>query len=365
MNQSLRAIIIQIIDPGQDRAEAEKESAELIRLIDTLRGIVVVKVLQKRGRPSASTYLGSGKAKEVAQLVHDLKVDVVVANAMIKPTQLHNLRKIIPATVWDRVDVILKIFEHHAHSQEAKWQVELARLKHEFPRLYGKGIDLSQIVGGKKGYTRGPGEKLLELQKRHLRRKIDTLEKKLENLKVVRSTQREARQRKNFFSVAIVGYTNAGKSSLLFALTKKKNVYIADELFATLDTRIGKLFLDDWRLQVIVSDTIGFIQNLPPHLISSFLATLEEVKQSDLILHVVDVSETDIERKLHTVHEILDRIETGGKAVEYVFNKTDRLSSKLQRKVLREFHYLKPVLVSAATGDGLAELKQRIKKYVK
>ncbi len=363
-SEPLRVIIIQIIDPAENRFQAEQEGAELVRLIDTLRGMVVVKILQKRGRPSANMYLGSGKAHEVAGLAKHLRADVVIANAMLKPTQLHNLRRIIPVPVWDRVDVILKIFEHHAQTQEAKWQVELARLRHEFPRLYGKGIDLSQIVGGKKGYTRGPGEKLLELQKRHLRRRIDTLEKKLENLKKVRATQREARTRQNFFNVAIVGYTNAGKSSLLVALTKKRNVYVADELFATLDTRIGTLYLGDWRQKVIVSDTIGFLRALPPHLISSFLATLEEAVQADLLVHVVDASDPEAIEKAEVVGQILATLGIGEKPTLYVLNKIDVAHPDHLQSLRNFFVEHKLFAVSTRTGEGLEPLKEEIRKMV-
>lgn len=358
----LRAIIIDIIPPDANRSEAEQECEEMVRLVSTLQGIVIVKVLQKRGRPSASTFLGQGKVIEVSQLVEDLKIDVVICNQILKPSQLNNLLKIIPSKIWDRVDVILQIFERHAHTQEAKLQVALARLKNEFPRLYGKGIELSQIVGGKRGYTRGPGEKLLEQQKRHLRRQIDQLEKKIENLKRVRETQREQRQRKNFVHIALVGYTNSGKSSLLVALTKKKNIYIADELFATLDTRIGHLYLPDIHLKVVVSDTIGFIQYLPPQLISSFLATLEETQHADILMHVIDGSEPTIERHIQVVHNILQELGCNEKPIINILNKTDLLSEKQRELLCQRLSYLYPVCISATLREGLDCLKQKIQK---
>jgi GTP-binding protein HflX len=358
----LRAIIIDVIDPSKHREEAEKDCAEMVRLVDTLQGIVVVKIIQKRGRPSASTFLGTGKTEEVATLVQQLHIDVVICNQILKPTQINNLQQIIPCSVWDRVDVILQIFERHAHTQEAKLQVQLARLKNEFPRLYGKGIELSQIVGGKKGYTRGPGEKLLEQRKRHLRRQIDQVEKKIAGLKQVRATQREQRQRKNFISLALVGYTNSGKSSLLVALTKKKNIYIADELFATLDTRIGHLYFPQIKKKAIISDTIGFIQHLPPQLISSFLATLEETRYADILLHVIDASTPDIGQHLATVHEILQELGCNEKPVIYVLNKCDLLSQEQRERIQKEFYALHPLLISAKTKEGLELLKTKIQK---
>ncbi len=359
---NLRAIIINIISPQADREQSEKECAELARLLHTLRGIVVVKVLQKRGRPSAKMFLGTGKADEVAALVQELNIDVVVANSPLKPTQINNLNKVIPCEVWDRTDVILKIFERHAVSQESKWQVALAQYKNEFPRLYGKGIEMSQIVGGQKGYTRGPGEKLLEQRKRHFRARIDQLEKKIQQLQVVNRTQREVRKRKNLLHLALVGYTNSGKSSLLVALTNKKNIYIADELFATLDTRIGSLYLPGLQQKVLISDTIGFIQQLPPHLISSFLTTLQDVREADILLHIIDSAEENILHKVHVVRTILTELHCDHKPVLYIFNKTDLLNSAQQRALKRNFKDLQPILLSAKDRDGLDKLKQEIEK---
>lgn len=294
-----KAIVVNIIPPDRDKKKAYQEFEELIRLVETYGGIVILKILQKRSRPSAKTFLGEGKAQEVAKLVKDLKADIVIVNDFLRPNQSNNLVNLIPCEVLDRFELILLIFEKHATSPEAKLQIELMRMKYEFPKLFGRGAFLAQQRGGARA-ARGPGEKLLEFQRRHLKQRIQTLEEKLEQFVKIRRQQRDRRKRQNFFTVAIVGYTNSGKSTLLRALTKKQNIRVEDKLFSTLDTRLGEIYVPPNGIsppRILISDTIGFMQNLPPLLFSTFIATLEEVKEADIILHVIDIADPKREQK--------------------------------------------------------------------
>jgi len=357
----IKAILIDVVPKEIPRTTAEKNLQELSRLVETYGGVVIVQIIQKRGRPSSKTYLGTGKAIEAAEIAKVKDVDVVIVNGMLKPHQIQHLYKLFDVPVWDRVDIILKIFEKHAKTEEARMQIELAKLHHEVPKLYGQGVKLSRLGGGIG--TRGPGEQLLESKKRHLRARIKEIEKKLDVIKTVRAGQRYMRKRKNLKTAALVGYTNSGKSTLLQALTKKKNVYIANELFATLDTKIGDLWLPNKREQILIADTIGFIQDLPPFLIKSFLATLEEVQEADLLLHVIDASDDEIENKIKVVEQILEDLGCGDKKQIYVLNKVDLADSKIKlpAKLKGKKNIVK---VSAIEKTGLDDLKQKIENII-
>jgi GTP-binding protein HflX len=362
----LKAVLIDVIPKNESRTSAEKNLDELSRLVETYGGIVIVKVIQKRGRPSMKTYLGTGKVLEVLQTAEEKGADLIIVNGMLKPNQVQYLYSIFNIPVWDRIDIILKIFDKHAKTEEAKLQIELARLKHEFPKLYGQGVKLSRLGGGIA--TRGPGEKLLETKKRHLRARIKEIEKKLSTIKKVRKSQRKIRKRKNLCTIALVGYTNSGKTTLLKTLTHKKNLYIADELFATLDTKIGDMWLPDIQEKVLIADTIGFIRDLPPFLIKSFLATLEEVKEADLLLHVIDVTDPDIFEKIKIVENILKELGCADKQKIYVFNKIDLVDENLLNKLRqnkRNFKKYNPVFISAYQNKGINELKKQISKILK
>jgi len=350
-----RAILIDIIPKEESKLKAEKDLKELSRLVNTYGGIVIVNVIQKRGRPSAKTYLGTGKAIEVTEIAQEEKADMVIVNGMLKPNQVQYLNAIFNVPVWDRVDLILKIFDKHAKTEEAKLQIKLARLKHEFPKLYGQGTKLSRLGGGIA--TRGPGEKILETKKRHLRSQIKEIEKKLAKIRKTHKNQRKMRRRKGLKTIALVGYTNSGKSTLLKALTNKQNVYIADELFATLDSKIGDLWLPNIQEKVLIADTIGFIQNLPPFLINSFMATLDEVSEADLLLHVIDASDKEIVDKIEVVEDILKDLKCSHKPQIYVFNKID-IEKNRQENIIRE----NSIQISARTGEGIEELKEIIEK---
>lgn len=391
-----RAILVDVIPHHTDRTVALQQFHELARLVTTYGGVVIIKMVQKRGRPSGKTYLGTGKAEEVAHLAVEHCADVVIVNNFLKPTQANNLRDIFeqhakrrwqnhrfedqyvrymhgkfreqPCEIWDRFDIIIKIFEKHAQTDEAKLQVELARLKYELPRQRGAGGEqLSRLGKGKGSGSRGPGEQATELWKRHFRRQIDTIEKKLARMRVIREQQRQRRARQGLPLVSLVGYTNSGKSTLLRALTRKKNVLVADKYFATLDTRIGQLFLPSIQKIVLAADTIGFIENLPPVLISSFLATLEEVQKSDLLLHIIDANDPHLERKLHVVNDILEKLHCTEKPQILVLNKIDTMDEKKKNKIsayIEKLMQKRVVSISAEQGSGLDNLKQEIAGHV-
>jgi len=234
LKKSLRAIILSVVPKEKDRQEAEDELFEIKNLIKTASGVTVLKVIQKRGRPSAKTYLGEGKILEAAQDSKELDADIVIVNSILKPNQIKHLTKIFDIEVWDRVDLILKIFNKHAKGELAKLEIQLAELKYAIPKLYGKGVEMSRLAGGIG--TRGPGEQSLEYKKRYIRKRIKVIEKKIETIKKVRSSQRKQRKRKGLPVVSLVGYTNAGKTSLL-QVYKKENL---DELIGRIESEIEK-----------------------------------------------------------------------------------------------------------------------------
>lgn len=338
-----RAIVVDIISPETSKEEALARFEELENLMKTYGGIVVMQTIQKRSSPDYETYIGSGKVAEIAEMAEELNANLLIINNLLKPRQIFKLNEVFrkrkqekeggtgddAMKVWDRVDLILKIFDKHAQTTEAKLQIELASIKHMGPRIFGMGIELSQQAGAM-GVRAGAGETNVEMMKRHLQKQELNLRKKLEHYNQIREGHRLRRRKHNYKTAALVGYTNAGKSSLLNALTKKE-AYVADQLFATLDTRVGKLFIrpktDSVNFnpgrEVLVSDTIGFIQDLPPELIDAFKSTLAETVDADLILHVIDVRDPQIEMKIRVVEDILKQLGAGDKDKIYVFNKID------------------------------------------
>ncbi len=354
-----KVILVDVIPKETSRKTAEKNLDELSLLIETYGGMVIVKIIQKRGRPSMKTYLGTGKALEVNEIAEAEKADLIIINGLLKPNQVQYLFTIFKIPVWDRIDVILKIFDKHAKTDEAKMQIELARLKHEFPKLYGQGTRLSRLGGGIA--TRGPGEKYLETKKRHLRARIKEIEKKLAVIKKVHNKQRQVRKRKNLSTAALVGYTNSGKTTLLQTLTHKKNLYIADELFATLDTKIGDMWLPEIQEKILIADTIGFIRDLPPFLINSFLATLDEVRNADILLHVIDVSDPDITNKIEVVEKILKELDCEDKKKLYIFNKIDLIKdASILVELKQKYNKFDPIFISAKNEKGMDDLKKAL-----
>ncbi|MBM3204652.1 GTPase HflX [Candidatus Uhrbacteria bacterium] len=355
-----RAILIDVIPLQMDKPTAERRLGELDLLTKTYGGITVVKILQRRTRPDYRTFVGSGKLNELFAFAKQEKVEVLIVNNLLKPKQLFEIEELarkakIPIKVWDRVDLILKIFDKHAKTAEAKLQIKLAAIRHMGPRIFGMGMELMQQAGGT-GTRGGQGETNTEIMKRHLAEQEKQVKKELERVARSRANHRLRRDRIGLKTVSIVGYTNAGKSSLLRALTNK-DAYVADELFATLDTRIGKM--SD---HILLSDTIGFIQDLPPQLIDAFRSTLDETIDADLILHVIDASDPWMKDKIVEVESILKQLHVQDKPVIYVFNKMDQAKKVPKTRLRWEFKYEKPVFVSALKKMGLEELKKKIAK---
>lgn len=366
----LPVVIIDVVSKDVSQADAYDRLIELENLVNTFGGLVVVKKVQRRGMPDYSTFVGAGKIKEIIDDGKALGAKLVIVNNILKPGQVYRLGEALRKAkmeAWDRVDLILKIFSKHAKSAEAKLQIELAAIRHTGPRIFGLGLDLSRQGGGIG--TSGIGETNIERMKRHLKEHEHRLVLKLRHLEQVRTQHREHRRRLDLLSVAIVGYTNAGKSSLLRAVTKK-DVYVANQLFATLDTRIGQLYLpnDDKEAPgkvVMLSDTIGFIRDLPPSLIKSFKSTLEEAIHADVILHVVDYSDPKMIEKIAIVDEILADLEVSEKPQILVFNKFDLASPFSQKEILKQYQDRHPVFVSALDKEGLDQLKTAISDQLK
>ena len=352
----MRAIVVDVIPKNKPLSEARKDLEEISRLVETYGGAVIVKIIQKRGRPSAKTFVGTGKAEEIKNIAAELKADVAIFNNILKPNQVKYLDEILDVEIWDRIDTILKIFEKHADTSEAKLQIQLARLKHSFPKLYGKGIDLAQQAGIK-GLRAGPGEKLLEVKKRHIRRLIKELEYKLAGMRAVRIEQRAIHKRKGMPVIALIGYTNSGKSTLIKALTGK-NVKSADQLFTTLDTRIGHIWSNRIKSNLLIADTIGFIRNMPPFLIESFYATLEIVREADILAHVIDIIDPDMEEKINVVENVLKELNVFNKPKIYIFNKIDNWRKADGCTELRlKYKKFNPIFISAEKGTGLKKLQ--------
>lgn len=334
------------------------ESLEELRLLAESAGVNVLALVEgKRQRPDAATFAGSGKVDEIAEIVERLEAPLVIFNHDLSPAQMRNLAGKINARVIDRTMLILDIFALRAKSHEGKVQVELAQLKYLSTRLVGMNTDMEQqryAVG-----ARGPGETQLELDRRKLDRRMNLLNEKLRQLKRHREVQRRARNRSNVMSVSIVGYTNAGKSTLFNRLTNA-NTYVANQLFATLDTTARKIFLEgDGHRQVVLSDTVGFIRHLPHSLVAAFRSTLEETAQADLLLHVVDVNSPERHDQVAEVNKVLAEIGAQDIPQILVYNKIDLQG--LEAGIARnEYGKITNVHVSAKTGAGLDGLKSAL-----
>lgn len=331
------------------------ESLEELKLLAESAGVICAALVEgKRQRPDASLFAGSGKVDEIAAIVEELEVPLVIFNHDLSPAQMRNLTAKLQARVIDRTMLILDIFALRAQSHEGKVQVELAQLKYMSTRLVGMNMDMGQqkyAVG-----ARGPGETQLELDRRKLDRRVHLLNERLKQLKRHRELQRKARNRSDVMSVSIVGYTNAGKSTLFNSLTNA-NVYAADQLFATLDTTSRKLFLEgDGPVQVILSDTVGFIRHLPHGLVAAFRSTLEETTHADLLLHVVDMNSPERHDQVAEVNKVLTEI--GAQTIRQivVYNKIDLqgLAPSVKRD---EYGNIAAIHLSAKTGAGLDELR--------
>lgn len=343
-----RIVLVGVVIPPVGIEEVEQSLNELSLLIDTAGADEAARVIQKRTSPDPATYIGKGKAEELHQLCLEVDADTVVFDDDLSTAQQRNLEKILGRTAIDRSAVILDIFAQNARTQEGKAQVELALLRYRLPRLRGRGHSFSQQAGGIG--TRGPGETKLEEDRRRLLKKMSSLEQDLDVLEKNRRTQRKSRQRSQLHSISLVGYTNAGKSSLLNCLTEA-GVLVKNSLFATLDPRTKKLDLPGGE-SVLLSDTVGFVRKLPHQLIEAFHSTLEVVGESDLLVHVVDSSADNPQEQIQAVRSVLKEIGASEVPELVAFNKCDVTS---EAKRLSDLHE-GSVVISAATGQGVDEL---------
>ena len=334
--------------------EAEASLDELALLADTAGADPVDRSLQRRRTPDPATYVGKGKAEELRELVQANDIDVVIVDDELSPSQQRTLETLFKVDVVDRVALILDIFAQHATSQDGAVQVELAQLRYRLPRLRGRGTQLSQQGGGIG--TRGPGETQLEVDRRRLLRRIQRLERDLKELGAHRDTQRKARRRRDLPTIALVGYTNAGKSTLLNRLTDA-GVLVENQLFSTLDPTTRRLHLPGGET-VLLSDTVGFVRRLPHQLVDAFRSTLEEVVDADLLMHVVDVSAPDADGRIAAVETVLREIDAGDVPALVAWNKADIADPEVVKECLHA--HPNSVAVSGATGAGVSALLQTI-----
>jgi GTP-binding protein HflX len=339
----------QVVSPGLDAEESLAEFRELVR---SAGGEVAAELMQRRARPDPATLVGAGKVVEIAGLAASTEADLVLFDHDLSPTQLRNLERALPCRVLDRTQLILDIFARHARTREGQLQVELAQLEYMLPRLAGRGKAMSQLGGGIG--TRGPGETKLETDRRRIQQRLDHLKGELDGVRTVRKQQRQRRESTPVPTVALVGYTNAGKSTLFNCLTGAQ-VLQSSRMFATLDPKLRAIELPSKR-KVLLSDTVGFIRNLPHTLVTSFRATLEEVEQAEVLLHVRDAASTYGEEQKAQVEKVLAELESLGKPRIEVLNKIDLLGAHEREGMERRGE----VMVSAQTGEGMDALLKAI-----
>ena len=348
-NEQIPRAMIAAIDTGN--YDVERSIAELKELIRTAGGLTAAETVQKRQAPDSATCIGSGRLDEMKSLIIDFEIDVVVFDLELTATQIRNLEDALDIEVIDRTMLILDIFAQRATTREGKIQVEIAKYKYLLPRLSGMGKELSR-TGGIVGMRGGPGETKLELDRRHIRSRIESLSSEMKDIEARRELQRRRRKKDGVLTAAIVGYTNVGKSTLMNALTDA-GVLVENKLFATLETTSRSILLPDGR-SVMLIDTVGLISRLPHHLVEAFKSTLEEAASADVILHVCDSSSEDIEEQTRVTRELLADLGCKGIPVVTVLNKSD--VSDLSESILPE----NTVLVSARKGTGLDRLLEAL-----
>ena len=356
-----KAILVSILRKGESQEEMERSLDELCGLLKTAGGECFAKMTQNKESPDPRTMIGTGKASELAYLCSVNDIKLVVFDCELSPSQIRNLENVLggDVRVIDRSMLILDIFALHAVTGEGKLQVELAQLKYTAPRLMGRGAEMSKLGGGIG--TRGPGESQLETDRRHLHRRIHALEEQIAEMAKNRKTMRASRERSDIVEVAIVGYTNAGKSTLLNRLTDA-GILAEDKLFATLDPTTRKYTLPCGE-SILLTDTVGFINKLPHHLISAFHSTLEEAALADILLILIDVSDPSYKEQLKVTEDLLEELGAGEKPKLYVFNKCDRGFAEL-REIGRASEDDRFVYISAATGQGVEMLISKLDALV-
>lgn len=357
-------MLVGLISPILDQEKMLSNFEELESLVHTYGGKVYAAATQNSTRADNTTYIGTGKAQEVADTIAGEKIDIVVINAAIKPGQIYTLKKIFERSnpnivVWDRVDLILQIFSKHANTREAKLQIKLAIMRHMGPRIYGMGMELSQQAGGIG--TRGIGETNTEIMRRHFRMEIRNVNKQLQ--KIVKTKQQQITRRKGSGNptVSIIGYTNAGKSTLFNTLSGGKNL-VDNALFVTLSSNVTKIYLPKMQKEIFLTDTIGFIQNLPHQLIEAFKSTLMETTQADLLLHVIDASDPWMHDRIKIVEAILREIKVDNKKQIYVFNKIDKARELSRTDLSNWYSAYHPQFTNARFGEGCGQLLEEIQK---
>lgn len=362
ITKEIRILLVYLARPKISRSEMEQDVTELWQLTDTLGNATITDIITQHGSITPASYIGTGKVEDVAAYLATHPTDIVLLNGHVKPSQKFLLTKSFweinkQIIVWDRVDLILAIFSKHAKTTEANLQIELARMHNMGPRIFGMGMELSRQGGGIG--TRGLGETNTELMERHWKREIKKVKDALQKITKTRTTQMDHRKHLGIRTVSIVGYTNAGKTSLFNVLTHKKHL-VENALFATLDSTVGEVYIPSLGSKIVVTDTIGFISNLPPSLIDAFTSTLLESVHADVVLHVIDATDPDMTEKIRVVNEILNTLRIPEQKEVLVFNKADELDETGRNKITTMYADSPYVLVSAKTHEGIDELTNRI-----
>jgi GTPase len=359
-----RVMLIGLSDPFKSKEVMLSDFEEVESLVTTFGGTVYAALVQNKTRGNLDTFIGPGKVEEALKEIAEKEIDIVVINDTIKPGQIHNLlltfQKVNPKIlVWDRVSLILEIFSRHAKTAEAKLQIRFAKMRQMGPRIYGMGMEMSNQAAGIG--AKGIGETNTELMLRHWQTEKKKIQEELDVLSKRKMEQINHRRQIGLPTISLVGYTNAGKTTLFNRLTGLNDL-VANILFATLDSTVNKFYLRGLDEEVYLSDTIGFIKNLPPMLIDAFKSTLLETVNADLVLHVIDSSDQHMEEKIKAVEEIFTELGIKKENIMYVFNKADAGANLDRAKIAEEFKEFTPAFISAKNGDGMTELMDLLAK---